>query len=337
MKFGLILPIQSTTADIEQLWEEVRDEVLAAEAAGFDVVSLPEFHQAHAPVLISPLVLGAQLLAITERIRFAPAVLCGPLHHPMRLAEDFAMLDRTSRGRAILGIGIGHQAPDFAAYGLDRDARGALTDEVLEVFHRSFSGEPFTHHGDHYDLDVAAPLTTSTGSRPEIWVGAHSRAGLERAARLGDLWLSDPQRDIETVGLLAGRYAEACERHGRTPRVGLFREAFIADSAEECRRVWGDHALAVHRLYYNVGVYRSVFEPWVDEVHDRRDFTYERLAPGRFLVGSGADIRERVEEWASITGAETILMRVRHPGGPGHRATLEAIRRFGEEVITPCT
>jgi alkanesulfonate monooxygenase SsuD/methylene tetrahydromethanopterin reductase-like flavin-dependent oxidoreductase (luciferase family) len=336
MKFGLILPIQSTTADLEQLWEEVRDEVLEAERVGFDVVCLPEFHQAHAPVLISPIVLGAQLLAITTRIRFAPTVLCGPLHHPMRLAEDYAMLDRTSRGRAILGIGIGHQPPDFAAYGIDRDARGALTDEVLEVFHQAFGTEPFTHDGEHYQLDVSAPLTTTNGARPEIWVGAHSRVGLERAARYGDLWLTDPQRDIDTVAVLAGRYEAACERHGRTPRVGLFREAFIADSAAECKRVWGDHALAVHRLYYNVGVYRSVFEPWVDEVRDRRDFTFERLAPGRFLVGSGADIREQVEAWEYSTGAETIMMRVRHPGGPGHASTMEAIRRFGEEVVRPC-
>jgi alkanesulfonate monooxygenase SsuD/methylene tetrahydromethanopterin reductase-like flavin-dependent oxidoreductase (luciferase family) len=336
VKFGLILPIQSTTGDLAQLWEELRDEVIAAERAGFDVVCLPEFHQAHAPVLISPIVLGAQLLAITNRIRFAPAVLCGPLHHPMRLAEDFAMLDWTSRGRAVLGIGIGHQAPDFAAYGIDRDARGGLTDEVLEVFHRCFAGEPFTFDGTHHQLEVVAALTTSTGRRPEIWVGAHSRAGFERAARYGDVWISDPQRDIPTIALLAGRYAEACERHGSTPRVGLFREAFIADSAAECERVWGPHALSVHRLYYNVGVYRSVFEPWVEELRDRASFTFDRLAPGRFLVGSGSDIREQVEEWESMTGAETMLLRVRQPGGPGHEATLEAIRRFGEEVVTPC-
>ena len=80
-----------------------------------------------------------------------------------------------------------------------------------------------------------------------------------------------------------------------------------------------------------------MFEPWVDDARDRRDFTFERLAPGRFLVGSGADIRERVQEWASATGAETIMMRVRHPGCPGQTSTMEAIRRFGEEVVTPCS
>jgi alkanesulfonate monooxygenase SsuD/methylene tetrahydromethanopterin reductase-like flavin-dependent oxidoreductase (luciferase family) len=336
VRFGLVLPIQSTTVDLDQLWEELRDEVLEAERAGFDVVCLPEFHQAAAPVFVSPIVLGAQLLAITRTIRFAPTVLCAPLHHPVRLAEDYAMLDRTSGGRAVLGVGIGHQAPDFAAYGVDRDDRGQLTDEVLEIFERCFSGNPFTYEGVHHQVEIASPLSTSTGRRPEIWVGAHSRAGLQRAARFGDLWLSDPQRDVATIGMLAARYAEACDATSTTPRVGLFREAFIADSAAECERVWGPHALAVHRLYYNVGVYRSVFEPWVDDVRERAAFTFDRLAPGRFLVGSGADIRDTVHEWESVTGAELIVMRVRHPGGPGHDATMEAIRRFGEEVVGPC-
>lgn len=336
MRFGLILPIQSTTDDLASLWAQLVDEVREAERAGFDVVCLPEFHQARTPVLMSPMLLGAQLLAVTTRIRFAPAVLCGPLHHPVQLAEELAMLDHTSGGRAVLGIGIGHQPPDFAAYGIDRDTRSTRTDEVLDVFHRCFGAEPFRFRGEHFDLDVTAPLTTSTGRRPEVWVGAHSRAGFDRAARSGDLWLSDPQRDVDTIAVLAGRYAEACERYGSTPRVGLFREAFIGDSRDDCEKRWGDHALAVHRLYYNVGVYRSVFEPWVDEVRDRADFTFGRLAPGRFLVGSGADIREQVAQWAELTGAELIAMRLRHPGGPGHDATVEAIRRFGEEVIGPC-
>ena len=46
----------------------------------------------------------------------------------------------------------------------------------------------------------------------------------------------------------------------------MFREAWIGDSRQDCEERWGPHALAVHRLYYNVGVYRKVFEPWVDEV-----------------------------------------------------------------------
>jgi alkanesulfonate monooxygenase SsuD/methylene tetrahydromethanopterin reductase-like flavin-dependent oxidoreductase (luciferase family) len=333
VRFGLVLPIQSTVVDLTQLWDELVAEVVTAEEAGFQLVGLPEFHQARTPVLMSPMVLGAQLLAATTRIRFAPLVLCGPLHHPVRLAEEYAVLAWTSGGRAVLGIGVGHQPPDLAAYGVDRDTRAARTDELLEVFGRCFGTEPFAHRGRFFDVDISAPLQTPGGRRPQVWIGAHSRTGLERAARRGDLWLSDPQRDVDTITVLAGRYADKCAELGTTPRVGLFREAFIGESRADCERRWGPHALAVHRLYYNVGVYRKVFEPWVDEVVDREAFTFERLAPGRFLYGSGADIVADVEDWATRTGAEWMVLRMRHPGGPSHDETLEAIRRFGAEVI----
>src|SRR5439155_16304448 len=108
-----------------------------------------------------------------------------------------------------------------------------------------------------------------TQPRPEIWIGAHSKAGLERAGRRADLWLSDTTRDVQTIAQLAQTYRGHAEANGKIPRVGLFREAWIGESRQECERVWGPHPLAVHRLYYNVGTYLRRFEPWVDEVRDR--------------------------------------------------------------------
>src|SRR5690606_20295070 len=104
-------------------------------------------------------------------------------------------------------------------------------------------------------------------------------------------------------------------------RIALFREAWIGDSRAECERVWAPHALEVHRLYYNVGVYRREFEPWVDEVRDRAAFTVDRLAPGRFLYGSPEEVRATVTEWAERTGADYFALRLRHPGGPDHART----------------
>jgi alkanesulfonate monooxygenase SsuD/methylene tetrahydromethanopterin reductase-like flavin-dependent oxidoreductase (luciferase family) len=172
-----------------------------------------------------------------------------------------------------------------------------------------------------------------TRPRPEIWVAAHSKVGIERAARWGDRLITDPQRDAMTIARLADHYRSACAALDRPARVGMFREAWIGDSREDCETVWGPHALAVHRLYYNVGVYRKVFEPWVDEVRDRADFTMDRLGPGRFLYGSGTDIRATVAEWEAQTGVDYMALRFRQPGGPGHGATLEALARFGDEVI----
>lgn len=333
MKLGMILPIQSLAADLSQLWEELREEVAAAERAGFDAVFLPEFHQAHGGAFVSPLLLGAGLLQGTREIKFGSAVLATPLHHPVRLAEDAIMLDWITRGRLILGLGIGHQIPDFVAYGVDRGARAEITEEAVAILERCFNGQPFTFEGKHFTISAHMTPRPFTTPRPPIWMGAHSDAGLGRAGRLADRWICDPERSVEVVAQLAQRYRTAAEASGRAPKVALFREGWVAESRAECERVWAAHALAVHRLYYNVGVYHKKFEPWVDEVRARADFTLDKLAPGRFLYGSPDEVIETLREWTSITGADYVAVRMRHPGGPSHGETLEAIRRFGAEVI----
>lgn len=333
--FGLVLPIQAQGTDLHTLMEQLREEVVAAERAGFRAVLLTEFHQARGGALVSPLLVAASLAPGTRSIAFGTAVLATPLHHPVRLAEDAIMLDHLTGGRVVLGLGIGHQPPDFALYGIDRGERVARTEEAVSVLRKAFSGEPFEHHGAHLDLHGhVTPAPVQPGG-PPIWMGSHSPRGLARAGQLADRWLCDPQRDIDTVAQLALRYRAAADAAGRRARVGLFREAWIGDSAAECEQVWGPHAMAVHRLYYNVGVYLREFEPWVDDVADRDAFTFDRLAPGRFLYGDGDTVRDTVRAWCDATGADHLALRLRHPGGPGHAATLEAIARFGTEVIAP--
>ena len=125
------------------------------------------------------------------------------------------------------------------------------------------------------------------------------------------------------------RLADEYRGHGGE-QVVLFREAWIGDDAEA---VWAPHAMKVHRLYYNVGVYRPEFEPWVDEVKAREDFTLDRLAPGRFLFGTPDEVRATAADWLDRTGADYIALRLRHPTGPSHEDTLGAIERFGRELI----
>jgi alkanesulfonate monooxygenase SsuD/methylene tetrahydromethanopterin reductase-like flavin-dependent oxidoreductase (luciferase family) len=333
MKLGMILPIQSLSVDLSQLWEELREEVAVAEEAGFDAVFLPEFHQAHGGALVSPLLLGAGLLQGTTTIKFGSAVLATPLHHPVRLAEDTIMLDWITRGRVILGLGIGHQVPDFEAYGVDRPARAQITEEVIAILEKCFSGKPFTFTGEHFDVSAQITPRPFTTPRPPIWMGSHSDAGLRRAGQLADRWICDPERSVEVVAQLADKYRVAAIEVGRVPKVALFREGWVGESRAECERVWAPNALAIHRLYYNVGVYTKKFEPWVEEVKARADFTLDRLAPGRFLYGTPDEVVETLNEWGEITGADYVALRMRHPGGPSHAETLDAIRRFGAEVI----
>ena len=187
---------------------------------------------------------GASLLQGTTRIRFGSAVLATPLHHPVRLAEDAIMFDWITRGRLVLGLGIAHQVPDFRAYGVPRDERIEVFEEVLDLLELCFAGEPYRYQGKHFTSEAHITPRPFTLPRPEIWIGAHSQSGLERAARRADLWLADPQRDVQTIAKLAATYRRHAEELGKTPRVGIFREAWIGDSKAECERVWSANAAA---------------------------------------------------------------------------------------------
>jgi alkanesulfonate monooxygenase SsuD/methylene tetrahydromethanopterin reductase-like flavin-dependent oxidoreductase (luciferase family) len=328
-RFGLICPIQRRDAGLDVLLGELAEEVVAAERAGFDGFFLPEFHQAHGGALVSPMLIGAWLAARTTRIRVGALVLAGPLHDPVRLAEDILMLDWATRGRVILGLGTAHQPPDFELFGVDRGERQAILDELIDVVERCLAGEPFEYSGRFF---------TRRGHvtpRPPIWIGAHGPRGLRRAAERADAWVCDPQRDIDAVARLAEQYRAFAAAAGRPAQVALFREAWVGRDREEAEAVWTPHAMKVHRLYFNVGVYRRQFEPWVDEIHGREDFTLERLAPGRFLYGSGEEVRATAADWLARTGADYLAVRMRHPTGPSHEETLAAIEAFGREVIAP--
>ena len=290
---------------------------------------LPEFHQARGGALVSPLLVLAWLGARTTRIRLGTLVMAGPLHDPVRLAEDALMLDRATRGRVIVGLGSAHVPPDFALFGRPREHRQALFDELLDVLDACWSNQPFEYEGRFFQRRghvTPAPYSTP---RPPVWIGAHGPRGLRRAAERADAWVCDPERDIDTVVRLADQYRSMA----RDPKVVLFREAWIGESREECEQVWAPHAMKVHRLYFNLGVYLREFEPWVDDIRSREDFTLERLAPGRFLYGSPEEVRDTARDWFARTGAEMIAVRMRHPTGPSHAEMLTAIERFGAEVI----
>jgi alkanesulfonate monooxygenase SsuD/methylene tetrahydromethanopterin reductase-like flavin-dependent oxidoreductase (luciferase family) len=208
------------------------------------------------------------------------------------------------------------------------------TQELLDVVDAAWSGEPFDVSGQHGRWRGQVTPAPFGNKRPELVMGAHGPRGLALAGQRADLWLSDPQRHVDVVARLAGQVRSAAAA-GRQVRIGLFRDAWIGDSRAECEKVWLPHALAVHRLYFNVGVYLEEFEPWVTQVRSRADFTPDLVAPGRFLYGDGQGLRAEIAGWRERTGLEYLALRLRQPGGPGHEATLTAIARFGEEVIRP--
>ena len=125
MKFGLYSSIANPPQGehLDRCIDEVIAEAQLAEASGFDSCFFGEHHQDHDGFLPSPLIVATAVAARTTRLRVGTSVILLPLHHPVHVAEDVITLDLVSKGRVILGVGIGYQPADFRAFSVPMEDR----------------------------------------------------------------------------------------------------------------------------------------------------------------------------------------------------------------------
>jgi alkanesulfonate monooxygenase SsuD/methylene tetrahydromethanopterin reductase-like flavin-dependent oxidoreductase (luciferase family) len=211
---------------------------------GFQLITVEEHHGAENNWSPTPLLNAGMILARTRNVGVMVSALLVPLHDPVRLAEDIAVIDLASGGRLTVIAGIGYRPSEFAAHGKDWGARGALMDEALEVMLAAWTGEPFEYRGTTMRV-TPAPFTQP---HPPLLLGGTSKVSVRRAARLGLPYLPAINRpDLEAY------YADQCERYGTT---GTFMQMpadhvslFVADDPDRAWAELGQHFLAESAVY----------------------------------------------------------------------------------------
>ena len=118
-----------------------------ADDLGLDEVYVSEHHAAEDGYLPSPIVLGSAVAARTQRIGVHLSALVVTLHHPLRLAEDLAVLDLISNGRLAITAGMGYRPHEFEMFGVDIKKRLRRFLDTLETLRRAWTGEPFEFEG----------------------------------------------------------------------------------------------------------------------------------------------------------------------------------------------
>ena len=129
-------------SDGERLRSAV-DMAVFADRHDFSIVNLEEHHCAEVGWLSSPLVLAGVMAGRTERIRIRICALLVPLYDPLRLAEEIAILDLASNGRALVVTGQGYRPIEYHAMDKNWDSRGADTDFIIETLLKAWTGEAF--------------------------------------------------------------------------------------------------------------------------------------------------------------------------------------------------
>ena len=301
-----------------QLYAETLDQAAYAEDLGFSSVWLSEHHfseEGYLPSLSA--VLGA-LAMRTSRVRLGTAVLLAPLHHPLRLAEDLAVVDQLSGGRLDVGIAPGYKPDEFAVLGVPKGERGARTDETIEILKLAWSGERFSFAGKHFTFDdvIVAPPPVQPGG-PPIWVGGSSLAAARRAARYGLCFMPDSGAGLELYDAYRSAAAEP-------PRVATNRVLFAAQSREQAWEICGPHFL------YQFNAYRQWFSAAGDDDSHGDELTDPSvLNPDHYFVGTPDDILAAITSSRDRLGYEELVFWARPPGLPVEAATasLELIAR----------
>lgn len=161
-----------------------------------------------------PFVWLAFAAAVTKTIKLATGVVILPQRHPFYVAKEVATLDVLSRGRVVLGVGIGWLAEEFAAVGVPFESRAKRTEESIAAMRSLWSAGPSEYRGDHYAWPAVESNPKPVQARIPIVVGGHSTGAARRAARIGDGFF--PARADRLVECLAAMKDE-CARIGRDP------------------------------------------------------------------------------------------------------------------------
>jgi probable F420-dependent oxidoreductase len=232
---------------------------------------------------LEPLAMLGCLAHATKRIRLGTSVLIIPYRNPLVTAKTLATIDQLSRGRVILGAGVGWLREEFEALAAPPFAeRGAVTDEYLALMRRAWTADPVSFEGRYYAIrDVhVLPKPAQRGGIP-VWIGGHTDAALKRAGTLGDGW--HPIGLRPPALLLPDEYAAKAkqvhawaQRAGRSPRsVTLTFRCPMDVRSKRAKAAAGDRplfqgtadeVLGDLRTYQAIGVSHFVFDPVVPEL-----------------------------------------------------------------------
>jgi probable F420-dependent oxidoreductase len=315
---------------LQQCIDEVCAEAQLAEQVGFDAILVGEHHQHRDGFLPSPLIVCAAVAARTQKIRIGTGILLLPLYHPVHVAEDAATLDLISKGRLILGVGMGYQAGDFAAFGISPSQRVSRMEEGIDIIRSCWTQDTVSYEGKRFRLEnVAVYPKPVQRPHPPIWLGAMADDSIRRAAQYGDAWLTGITQPMPNILRHAQTYkAQASEFH-RPARIILMRDAWVAETRRQAEDEYGPEVLTAYKYYWKSD--SLSFRGNRSEA----EFTIEKMAPERIILGSPEEVVDQLQRWQETIGAEMIIFRLRqaHSGGPPHDKILRAIRLFGDRVI----
>jgi alkanesulfonate monooxygenase SsuD/methylene tetrahydromethanopterin reductase-like flavin-dependent oxidoreductase (luciferase family) len=375
MQFGLFHNLHDLTKqrDYADLLDELRDLAAICEDTDFDVLWMPEHHFSiwGRELLPNPLMTAVDIAARTKRIRIGLAAAIVTFWHPIRAAEDIALLDQLTRGRVEIGFGRGNYGLEASnlnpeANPNDQTKSKLVFDEAISVIKAALTQKRFSFKGQVYqfpapgfradrahtvtDPDYVDPKTGEliklsifprARQKPlPMWEVVNSLDSIQHAARqdLGIIMWRPP------VAALRARlrvYRDTlCEVTGQNhplgARAAIMRDTFVADTEDEAIRIAGGPMMDSLNFsnWRGPSVYLNPGEtlPADQEASLKKHLTYEFVRDRSVFFGPPERIVQQILHLHRETGISSVVFKTSW-SGLSHTAARESVRRLGTEVI----
>ena len=370
MKFAAFTTVAASAGESTNsagMIDNLRQQTVLAEELGFEAMWLGEHHFGPYGVgdLPNPILLGADLAARTSKIRIGQMANIAPWWHPIRLAEDLAILDNMTRGRIEVGFGRGiwpYEGPQFhpnADPRKDKENR-ELFRETVEIVRKIWTDPYFCHEGPNYsfpakDTEFRHPTIPpdpiwQDGERvtklrvtprpyqqphPPLWMTVSSDNSVATAAEMGlqaCYWQPPAARIRQRMELYAEIRSKA---EGRPFSLGegqaVMRSTYVASSMEQARKE-AEAAIMSSFVYNDPFRGRQVFTNPEEELDPGVKLDWDFLEPRTLLVGSPDNVAEKVHELREVCNLDYLLVEFTHPGMPILRS-LKNLEAFATKIM----
>lgn len=333
---------ENNTRSANTFVQNITDEALYAERLGMHSAWIGEHHFNSLGVLSCPDLVLSYIAARTSRIRLAPAVTVLPLHHPIRVAEQWATLDLLSNGRVDFAAGRGYDRGEYAPFGVDFNDNQGIFEEGLEVVRRLWAldgDERMSHQGKHYAFkDVR--ITPKPVQRPvPTYVASFSKLSIELAARLGCGLIVAPFAAAMTFGGLkqvADLYHETCAKYGHAPGRLMcsyfthFADTKEQEAAQRARQIRYYKECVIPALPGDPKTAPPSYRYFIDMVERLHKVRPEDLTENSVLIGTSAGITDTLKKVEAAGFSEVILYF--NVGLKPHTQVKEEMDRFMRDV-----
>lgn len=371
MKFGIFANWNAPGRhnEFDQVLEEIREQAIYCDENGYDSIWYTEHHFGHEgnELIPNPILLGADIAARTKNIKIGQAANVATFWHPLRLAEDIAMLDQMSKGRVEVGVArglYGREASNLniAADPSDQQQNRAIFEETVSVIKKALSNRFFSHKGEFYNFPPAGlewdhPMSPQSEEfmdmekgeinkisvmprpyqkpHPRFWQTIDSTKSIKKAANEGTnaiFWMPPVKELKERFKLYKETASEAQNRDVPLGEgIAVVRDVYVAETMEQAK---ADAAEAVLNNYRWVCHWRglgNLMEPG-EEVKEGQELNYEFLHPRNLLFGTPEYVTEKIQELKDELNLQNLLLWVDH-NGLSQEKKMKSLKLFTEKVM----